>query len=121
MGLFSGLKKKTPETKGEVREEDLSSLTDLQVLEKIDQYNNEIKLSATIANLNKLKKGVAEFDKRFAAIPLSKRGSISQDWSFLKVQASNVEASMNYAPQSVGLMCDQITSYISKIYTELCK
>ena len=121
MGLFSDLQKKTPETKGEVREEGLSSLTDLQVLEKIDQYNNEIKLSVTIANLNNLKQCIAEFDKRFAAIPLSKRGSISQDWSFLKVQVTNVERLMNLAPQAVGSICDQITSYLSKLYTELCK
>ena len=76
----------------------------------------------------KLMAVIKEFDNRVEMLPLSKKGLISQDWSFLKAQSGNIETmfKMNssfggvYASQ-IPLFADQICSYAAKIYTELSK
>lgn len=107
----------------QVEKEDFSALSDLQVLEKIDQYVNELKRTPNPIVYGKMNDAINEFDARFASIPLSKRGAISQYWSFLKVQRDNARMVMAN-PNSisfVGTMADQIASYVGKIYAELCK
>ena len=104
-----------------IEKEDFSSLSNLQVLEKIDQYVNEFKRTPNKMVFGKLSAAVDEFDERFSSIPLSKRGSISQDWSFLKMQRDNMKSSINSPTNFAVILADQITSYVGKIYTELCK
>lgn len=118
MGLFDKLKKAVQKETAMVKE-DFSGLSDLQILEKIEQYVNEFKRTPNKMIFNKLSAVVDEFDLRFSAIPLSKKGAIAQDWSFLKVQRDNIERAID-SPFSITL-ADQISSFVGKIYTELCK
>ena len=104
-----------------IEKEDFGALNDLQVLEKIDQYVNEFKRTPNKMVFGKLSAAVDEFDLRFSAIPLSKRGAISQDWSFLKIQRDNMKGSIDSPTGFANILADQITSYVGKIYTELCK
>ena len=101
--------------------EDLSSLTNLQVLEKIDEHVNEFKRTPNKMVYIKLSNAVDEFDARFGSIPLSKRGAISQDWSFLKMQRDNIKNAIDTPTNFAVMLADQISSYVGKIYTELCK
>ena len=105
-----------------IEKEDFSGLSDLQVLEKIDQYVNEFKRTPNKMVFNKLSAAVDEFDLRFSTIPLSKRGAIAQDWSFLKIQRDNMGGKMGPCSESFAItLADQIVSFVGKIYTELCK
>ena len=136
MGLFDKLKKKImgnesnsvspakmsamPTSKFE--KEDFSSLSNIQVLEKIDQYVSEYKRTPNNMVFEKLSNAVDEFDVRFSSIPLSKRGAISQEWSFLKAQRDNLgRSAAQPIPSYVNALADQIASFVGKIYTELCK
>ena len=110
--------------------EDLSGLDNLQVLEKIDSYCSAYSNSMNNNTLNNLCNAIKEFDKRFNSLPLSQRGCISQDWSFVKIQLSNIE-SMKNTPTAANLVVnlnayskmyvDQLKNYVAKIYTELTK
>lgn len=104
-----------------IEKEDFSGLSDLQVLEKIDQYVNEFKRTPNTMVFNKLSAVVDEFDLRFSSIPLSKRGAIAQDWSFLKIQRDNMRGFIDSPGGFAIKFADQIVSYVAKIYTELCK
>lgn len=136
MGLFDNIKKKvlgqqegtastaqnigaqaTAEPEVKVEKADFSALSDFQVLEKIDEYVNEYKKTPNKVAYTKLSAAIDEFDVRFGALPLSKRGAISQDWSFAKVQRDNSAMGGQH-----GVMCaEQISAYVAKIYAELCK
>lgn len=104
-----------------IEKDDFSGLSDLQVLEKIDQYVNEFKRTPNKMVFNKLSAVVDEFDLRFSSIPLSKRGTIAQDWSFLKIQRDNMRGTIDSPTGFAITLADQIVSYVGKIYTELCK
>ena len=110
-----------------IEKEDFSALSDLQMLEKIDAYTNEFKRTPNKIVFDKLNSAVEEFEARVSSIPLSQRGRISQDWSFLKAQVYNLKTSF-YGPMAgrstadvLILFADQIVSFVGKIYTELCK
>ena len=142
MGLFDNIKKKvlgqqegtastaqnigaqaTAEPEVKVEKEDFSALSDFQVLEKIDEYVNEYKKAPGKKTFAKLSGIIDEFDNRFAAIPLSKKGAISQDWSFAKAQRDNIGNAFKYPmPMDNTIMfAEQISAYVAKIYAELCK
>ena len=106
-----------------VEKQDFSALSDFQVLEKIDECVNAYKKAPNKTTFANLREAIDEFDNRFAAIPLSKKGAISQDWSFAKVQRDNIGNSVGdpRLVDSTIMFADQISTYIARIYAELCK
>lgn len=89
-----------------------------KMLEKIDACTNEFKSTPTVTVYEKLSQAIDEFDLSFTKIPLSKRGAITQDWSFLKIQRANIKLCMNNSA-FVIMLADQILSYVAKIYSVL--
>ena len=135
MGLFDKLKKITnkqpteaaapavaPTTAPEVAKEDFSNCSDLDLLNKIDQYARHLKKNPNFANFTQLQDVVNELDDRIAELPLSKKGPISQDWSFLTTQVNNVNTFLNQnLVGSIPMLADQICNFAAKVYTELSK
>ena len=88
------------------------------LLEKIDQYANNFKASPDKTAFNDLSIAVDNFDAEFNKIPLSKRGAISQDWTFLKTQRENIRLCMGNTQFTI-MLADQISGFVSKIYSAL--
>ena len=105
-----------------IEKEDFSGLSDLQILEKIDQYANEMKRTPNKMVYTKLSNSVNELDSRISAMPLSKRGAIAQDFSFIKAHMKNIELGMQRPDTNfLSMILEQVSGLVSKIYTELCK
>lgn len=131
MGLFDKLKKNNikeakVEEVCETLNENFDDLTDLQVLEKINQYNNEFESNMNEINFKRLKNAFDEFSKRMKNIPLSKKGAISQDLSVLTSCVYQLSTNIPYF--GLGNVSDiskittgVISSSVAKIYTELSK
>lgn len=120
MGLFDKLKQAVlKETT--MKKEDFSGLSDLQVLEKIDQYANELQKTPNKMVFAKLSAAVDEFDQRVSSLPMSKRGAISQGWACLKGLRDQIGRTIDLPTDMPTIVAGQIPGWVGQIYTELCK
>ena len=101
--------------------EDFSGLSDLQILEKIDQYANEFQKTPNKMVLAKLSAAVDEFDQRVCSMPLSKKGTIAQEWSCLKGIRDQIAGTIHLPTNLPTIAAGQIGGWVAKIYAELCK
>ena len=116
IGLFSKVEKTEEQVKYLTGKWD--TLTDLQLLSKIDEYLNKLsKMDRQNFNYwlmkTRLSGAETELDLRIASMPLSKKSVLAQDWA-------------NYKSCRIFAMTDKThnancIAAISKIYTELCK
>ena len=104
-----------------IEKEDFSALSDLQVLEKIDQYANEFQKTPNKMVLAKLSAAVDEFDQRVCSMPLSKKGTIAQEWSCLKGIRDQIARTIHLPTDLPTIAAGQIGGWVAKIYAELCK
>ena len=128
MSFFNMFKGKNASSNEKLKDEmkdDLSTLNDLQVLEKIDTYANEMKASINNRVLVKLENAVNEFDKRYNSYPFYKRSAIKLVWENGKANLATIKMHMqkpavnSTAMISVSLM--GLTASIAHICTELSK
>lgn len=119
MGLFDKLKGASMNVpSGTIEREDLSNASLMDLVEKVDQYNNEFNAHPTKANYVKLETAMIELANRVPTIPLAKR----EVFNVYAMRYKNFLDSYKYCltlgekgKQLIANYANQISSFCSKM------